>query len=79
MKKDVNNIDAMGRLGIPKYVRKHLGVDYNEPVEFCLKDDGTVTLKAHRRRCVFCGDIDDLTEYNGKSLCVECVEKIKAL
>lgn len=70
-------IDGMGRLGIPKAVREFLNVKNMDEVDFVLEENGTVTLKKHEEKCIFCGEIDNLTECNGKKICKSCFDKIK--
>ena len=36
-----------------------------------------IWLKRHKKLCVFCGNDDALTEFEGKSICTGCLKKIK--
>ena len=77
MKLITKKIDGMGRLGIPKPVREFLNVKNMDEVDFVLEENGTVTLKKHEGKGVFCGELDNLTECNGKKICTSCFEKIR--
>lgn len=76
----VRSIDKLGRLVIPKEVRKELGLNTNEPVEMIPGKD-CVILKKYQAVCILCGqNIQDENEalvINDKKICAKCREKIK--
>lgn len=43
----IRRIDDLGRVVIPKEVRKLLGVEAGDPVEISVEPDGTVTLRKY--------------------------------
>ena len=57
----VCKIDKLGRIVIPKPLRKEFEIDTGDTIEF------------------FTGNRDDLTEYQGKPVCAECIDKLKTL
>lgn len=72
-------IDSTGRLVVPKPVRQYLGVDHFDYVDFTFGEDGSVILKKHEKNCVFCGETDNLREFNGKEICESCFGGIKKM
>lgn len=72
-------IDCTGRLIIPKPVREYLDVDHFEYVDFHFGEDGSVILKKHEKNCTFCGETDNLREFNGKHICESCFTEIKKI
>ena len=77
----VKEIDEVGRLLIPKEVRKVFETeadDNNEriPVEIFVEGN-SVILKRYGADCIFCGSTNDIVEFNGKNICKNCIKKIK--
>lgn len=72
-------IDKTGRIVLPKLIRKYMGVENGDMVSFVLEENGNVILKRLENKCAFCGEIDDLKEFNGKHICKECHSGIKKL
>ena len=73
--KITKTIDELGRLGIPKHMRKALGVEDGEPVELYL-DGNTLIIKKASNACIFCDNTESLTLFNGKYVCAECTSKL---
>ena len=71
----IKKIDEMGRIVIPKSVRKALDVEVGDGLQFFL-EDGAVVLKKLSVGCVFCGSETDLKELNEKHICCECIKKL---
>ena len=73
----VRNIDELGRLVIPKEMRKKLVIANTDPVEFFVEED-KIIVKKYLPVCHFCGAIEDVREFKGKNICAACIEQIKA-
>lgn len=73
----VRNIDELGRLVIPKEMRKKLGIANTDPVEFFVEED-RIIVKKYLPVCHFCGASEDVSEFKGKNICSACIEQIKA-
>ena len=71
----VRRIDELGRIVLPKELRRTLGIEFKDPMEIYLEGE-KIILKKHYDACVFCGGIEDLTEFLGKHICGECKKKI---
>ncbi len=72
-------VDKMGRVVIPKEIRKQLKVENDkDSFEIYMQGD-MVVLKKYQPRCVFCKSLDDCVMYEGYTVCKECIEKLQAL
>lgn len=73
----VRPVDKMGRVVIPKEIRKQLGVE-SEIDSFEIYTEGDyVILKKFQPSCVFCEKLGESVEFNGHTVCYECIEKLK--
>ncbi|MBO5859337.1 MAG: AbrB family transcriptional regulator [Clostridia bacterium] len=74
----VREIDSVGRIVIPKQLRKELGM-LEEGCKVELFSDGKqIILKKSECDCIFCKAETDLVEFEGKHICKACMDKIKA-
>lgn len=71
-------IDDLGRVVIPKEIRKANGWLEGDRVEF-YTDADTVVIKKYSRGCTFCGSMDDLREFSGHEVCKHCRADMKKL
>lgn len=67
----IKKIDDLGRIVIPKDIRRTLGVSNGESLQFFLEGD-TVVLRKFGEECEFCGASEGLTELKGKFICADC-------
>ncbi len=72
----VRNLDALGRLVIPKELRSSLGLREGGEVEI-LAEDGHIILKKFDPSCTFCGSTEELMHFRGKLICRACLEQLK--
>ena len=72
----VRKIDSLGRLVLPKELRKTLNINESDFMEIFITDKDIV-LRKHETSCVICGWEDDLKEIEDKHLCAKCIGKIK--
>ena len=73
----VRNIDELGRLVIPKEMRKKMGIGESSPVEIFVENDRIIVSK-YQDSCIFCGGSSELSDFKGKRVCAECAREIKA-
>lgn len=71
-------IDDLGRIVLPKELRKTLGIEPGTPIEIYTEED-TIILKKFENRCVLCGSTADVAEIKGKKVCKSCIEELKQL
>lgn len=72
----VRNLDNLGRVVIPKEIRKLLSIEVGDAVEI-IKDKNTVVLKKYGNRCVFCDEEGGIIEFNYNYVCSKCISKLK--
>lgn len=79
----VRRIDTLGRIVIPKEIRKSLKLEdqtnttLGTPLEI-YTDGESIIFKKYNPGCKCCGEINNLTEVLGLSFCNECLRKIEA-
>ena len=73
----LRKVDELGRIVIPKELRKKFGITDNvDYFEISVEGD-TILLKKYAPGCALCGGTDDLAEVNGHDICAGCRAKIK--
>lgn len=71
----VRRLDDLGRVVIPKELRRTLGIKEGDPVEFYVDGD-KVIVKKYTPGCLICDSVEDLHDFYGKRICMECRVKI---
>lgn len=71
------HLDELGRIVLPKELRKTLHIEPKDEMEIFTEGDRIVLTK-YIPFCVFCNGEDGVTEFMGKRVCRACIEKIKA-
>lgn len=71
----VRPIDNLGRIAIPKELRKILGIKVKDTMEIYV-DGNMVMLQKYTPSCIYCGSNDDVMESMGKKICKTCREKL---
>lgn len=74
----VRNIDELGRVVVPKELRKKLGIANTDPVEIYVEDNKIILTK-YVSVCHFCGETANLTEYKDKNICADCIAELKKI
>ena len=69
-------VDKLGRILIPKNLRKRFNLITDDPIEV-FTDGDSIILKKYRDRCAVCGSEDDLQPFKDKFICVSCLDEIK--
>ncbi|MDI9513599.1 MAG: AbrB/MazE/SpoVT family DNA-binding domain-containing protein [Bacillota bacterium] len=71
----VRKLDSLGRIVLPKSLRKELNINEGDDIEMYVDDDGNVVLDKYVPRCVFC-DLakDDVINFKGKIVCRDCLK-----
>ncbi len=72
----VKKIDELGRIVIPKDIRKSLGATHGDYLQFFLDGD-TVVMKKFGEYCAICNSSDDVIKVKEKFICKDCLEQIK--
>ena len=74
----VREVDSLGRIVIPKELRRTMKMDSGDEVEIFVEGD-SIILRNYKPCCIFCGNDEKLEEYEGKMLCAQCIDNIKRL
>lgn len=69
----VRKVDNLGRLVLPKELRRTLGIEVNDPIKIYV-DGAQIILKKYEPACIFCGEVTD-HEYKGKLVCPRCARE----
>lgn len=74
----IRHIDDLGRVVIPKEMRKSMLIKEGDPVEIIMNGD-SVTIKKHNEACYCCGSEEDLHDMPklGIKLCPKCFLEIE--
>ena len=49
---------------------------FHNSMEIFVEED-KIVLKKYEPACIFCGEAEDVVEYEGKMVCKDCLENIK--
>lgn len=67
----VRKIDNLGRIVIPKELRRILSIDIKDQLEIFIDKD-MIILRKYEPFCIFCTGNEGLKEYEGKHVCIHC-------
>jgi len=67
----VRRIDDLGRVVLPIELRRTMGIDEKDPLEF-LVDGEQIILRKFEPACVFCGSASNTQRFHRKIVCREC-------
>lgn len=73
----IRRVDKMGRVVIPKEIRKLLKVKNEiDSFEIFVEDD-KVILRKYEPSCIFCGSKEAGTDFEERRVCFKCIEKLE--
>jgi len=74
----VRKVDDLGRVVIPKEIRRTLNLRCGADVEFLTDIDGAIILRPYlpTYACANCGDIHDLVQAENIRICKSCLTKM---
>lgn len=72
----MRRVDELGRVVIPKEIRKKLNISEKDPLEIYV-EGRSIVLKKVELSCVFCGSNKNLIKYKDKLLCEKCLNELK--
>lgn len=73
----VRNVDELGRIVIPKEMRRQMGISNSDPVEMYVEGD-KIILEKYRPCCHFCSSSDGIRNFKGKNICENCISELMA-
>lgn len=76
----VRHVDELGRIVLPKELRKTLGIKEKDPVEIWTEED-TIVLKKYSEtdKCKLCGSSENVVKVDDVVICKKCASKIIGL
>lgn len=75
----IRDVDKMGRVVIPKEIRNQLNIKSDVDSLEIFMDGDSIVLRKYKPTCFFCDTLEETVNYNGYSVCVNCIEKLKNL
>ncbi|NFI95613.1 AbrB/MazE/SpoVT family DNA-binding domain-containing protein [Clostridium botulinum] len=69
-------VDDLGRITIPKEIRKVFGIKENETPLEIFTDEGNIILKKYNPGCHCCENMEDLVEVMGLKICPKCLDEL---
>ncbi|RAV22498.1 AbrB/MazE/SpoVT family DNA-binding domain-containing protein [Paenibacillus contaminans] len=72
----VRKVDQLGRIVLPKSLRKRYQMNEGDPVEILVQGDHII-LERYRPRCVFCGSMEQVSDFREKHVCAACLTELK--
>ncbi|EGO86226.2 AbrB/MazE/SpoVT family DNA-binding domain-containing protein [Clostridium botulinum C] len=73
----VRKVDQLGRVVLPKELRRILDIIENETSMEIFVEGEQIILKKYQPACIFCGDARDVVNYRGKNICRNCLKELK--
>ena len=74
----IRKVDELGRVVIPIEIRNQFNIAEKDPIEIYV-DGSSIVLKKYEPNCIFCGNTENLINYNDKLICEYCSKKISKL
>ena len=72
----VRKVDELGRVVIPKELRRVLGIQDGQTSLEIFSEGDYVVIKKYENGCVLCGE-PGVRKLDGKLLCADCIAHIK--
>lgn len=72
----VRRVDELGRIVIPKEMRKVLEIEQRDYIEISI-EGSNIILNKYENRCAFCGKIRPEHTFKQKKICKNCLEELK--
>lgn len=74
----VRKVDQLGRVVLPKSLRKKHLMNQGDPIEILVSGD-RILLEKYRPKCVFCGEMEQIAGYKEKHICLNCLSEINQM
>ena len=74
----VRSIDELGRIVVPKEIRKKMDINCDDQVEIFVEND-KIILQKFVPCCLFCGTAETEAVFRGKKICKACLAELKSL
>lgn len=74
----VRKVDQLGRIVLPKSLRKRYQMNEGDPVEILVQGDHII-LERYRPKCVFCGSMEGINDFKERTICNQCLIEMNRL
>ena len=74
----IRRIDELGRIVIPKEIRTKLEINIGDAMGIYVNGH-SIVLEKEQDTCAFCNNTKNLTVFNNKLICENCISKISKL
>lgn len=71
----VRRLDELGRIVLPKELRNKLNLKTRDSLEI-YTEDSMIILKKYEPACIFCNDADEIINFNGRNVCINCIKEL---
>ena len=71
----IRHIDELGRIVIPKEMRRQMDIQNNDPVEIFVEGDH-ILLSKYAPTCIFCGGTEEVALFKNKKVCRACRKEL---
>lgn len=72
----VRKLDPLGRIVIPKEIRRVLGINDGDSLEI-IKVKNDVVVRKYSKGCIFCGSSDNILEFKDVVVCNKCKKDLR--
>lgn len=72
----VRKVDDLGRIVIPKELRKVLSIEERDPLEIFVEGSDIILRKYSTGGCHCCENMEDLVEVMGLKICPKCLDEL---
>ncbi len=71
----VRQIDGLGRVVIPKELRRILDVSEGDSFELFIEDN-TIIMRKYQPACLICGNAKNVVTFKGRNFCPDCIKEM---
>ena len=72
----VRQLDNLGRVVLPIELRRTMGIGVKDLLEVYV-DGEDIILRKYLPACLFCGSMENVTEFRGKNICRNCMNELR--
>lgn len=72
----VRPLDQLGRVVLPKKLRKNLNINIDDPLEIFVEGE-TIIVTKYYPKCTFCQSKEDVITFKNRPVCRECLTDLQ--
>ena len=74
----IRKVDDLGRIVLPIELRRTLDIAERDELEIFMENN-RIVLQKYEPACIFCGSARNVTVFNRKNICGECLSQLREL